>query len=100
MGFENIPCGDGAWLLFSFSLYLYWLYFPISGEKHTYSQFYLNLSSWNGKNYFKIKCECLDTFSGILQLLATMGYHIINTIQLRIELNSEDKLESCVSEEK
>lgn len=52
------------------------------------------------KNYFKIKCECLDTFTGILQLLDTWRYHVIYTVQLRIELNSEEKLEPCLSEEK
>lgn len=35
LDFENIPCGNGARLLFSFALCLYWLYFssPISGGK-------------------------------------------------------------------
>lgn len=34
------------------------------------------------------------------QLLDTLRYHIVYTVQLGIELNSEDKLESCLSEEK
>lgn len=49
---------------------------------------------------FKIKCECLDIFTGILQLLDTLRYHIIYTVQLRNELNSEEKLEPCLSEKK
>lgn len=47
----------------------------------------------NDKNCFKIKCECFDTCSGILQLLATLKYHIIYNIELGTELNWEDKLE-------
>lgn len=54
----------------------------------------------NDKNYFKIKCECFDTYSGILRLLDILQYHIIYHIQLETELNWEDTLEPCQSEGK